>query len=97
MSFTPKQNSLKSPLFIYEHGLENSSDTQSVLDRWKEKEVVLPSLCSVVKKYFCFQPTNVASERIGSLISQILTRRRNNISNEIVKKFIVLTKNVYIW
>ena len=60
---------------------------------WKDNYKQFYSFSELAKKYFCFPSSSVASERIFSTTSQIITKRRNLINPKNLEKVTFLREN----
>ena len=57
-----------------------------ILCLWKENKNTFPILSTLARKYLSIKPSNVSSERLGSVSSAFLSRKRCKVTNENDKK-----------
>lgn len=63
------------------------------LDWWRSREVVYPRLAKLARKNLSLVPTSVPSERVFSSAGEVLSKKRNRLSNKNVQKLVVLHGN----
>lgn len=63
------------------------------LSWWAGRQGLFPQLAAVAKKYLCVPATSVASERVFSASSMVLTKFRSSLTDEHVDELVFLMKN----
>ena len=69
------------------------ASVEPALKWWKNRSNVFPNVAILAKKYLCIPASSVPSERIFSLASNIVTKKRCRLSSEMVDHLIFLHKN----
>ena len=69
------------------------SKKSNPLQNWRENYKTLYPFSELAKKLFSFPASSVASERLFSSTSQIVTKRRNLIHNKKIEQIIFLREN----
>lgn len=64
------------------------------LEWWARREVVYPRLAKLARKNLSLVATSVPSERVFSAAGEVLSKKRNRLSNESVQKIVVLHGNI---
>ncbi|XP_061566494.1 E3 SUMO-protein ligase ZBED1-like [Cololabis saira] len=62
--------------------------------QWWKKQVDLPLLSSLAKRYLCIPGTSVASERVFSTAGDVVTAQRSVLSHEHIDQLVFLKKNL---
>ena len=63
---------------------------ENPLNWWKKKESKYPRLSVLARKYLSVQASSTASERVFSLMGNILTKKRLRLTSEHFRKIIFL-------
>ena len=69
------------------------SFTEDPLVWWKLKENSYPTLSILAKKYLCIPASSTPSEKVFSLTSAIVDKKRSRLSSDKVDMLVFLTKN----
>lgn len=67
-----------------------SSNSLDVLDFWREKSALFPSLIPVAKKFLAIPATSASCERIFSKAGHLISKRRANFKPENIEKILFL-------
>ncbi|CAH2329533.1 zinc finger BED domain-containing 4-like, partial [Pelobates cultripes] len=66
------------------------------LEWWKENETHFKTLASYARRYLCYPPSSVPSERVFSEVSAIYERNRNRLTGEHAEMLCFLHYNVLL-
>ena len=59
--------------------------------RWKLNQNLYPVMCVLAKKYLCIQATSTTAERAMSLLGNIVSKKRCQLSDEHVNRLSYLS------
>jgi hypothetical protein len=60
---------------------------------WKDKEAYFPLLSSLARVYLALQATSAPSERVFSVASRLIEKRRNRLDPELAGKMLFVAEN----
>lgn len=63
------------------------------LEWWKSKAHIFPVLSRYALPYMCLQGTSVASERLFSTAGDVVSKKRNRLSSNMINMIMVLNRN----